>query len=68
MKIQQVPVLFLPKRNPDEKNSIVKSPNKKNKSNNGRINEQKKNDAKSCAYLLRANEKRTINQGISRIC
>ena len=68
MKIQQVPVLFLPKRNPDEKNSIVKSPNKKNKSNNGRINEQKKNDAEKFSYLLRTNQKRETPQRISRIC
>ena len=68
MKIQQVPVLFLPKRNPDEKTPIVKSPNKKHKCNNGRINEQKTNDAEKCSYLLRTNQKRETPQRISRIC
>jgi len=71
VKVTQIPALFLPPiRSVDDKKPNVTIPNvKKNNSvNNGRPNEQKKNDAKSCAYLLRANEKRAINQGISGIC
>ena len=49
-------------------NPVEKIPRMYNDNNKREFYEQKKNDAKSCAYLLRANEKRTINQGISRIC
>jgi hypothetical protein len=60
MKIQQVPALFLPKRSPDVKSSLVNSPTKKKKSNNGRTNEQKKNDAKECSHLLRTDKETTV--------
>jgi hypothetical protein len=53
--INQIPALFLPKRSPDAKTALKPTSVKKNKKiNNGSINEQKKNDAKKCSYLLRA--------------
>jgi hypothetical protein len=67
MKIQQIPALFLPKRSPDAKSSLVNSPSKKKKSNKGRIDEQKKNDAKKCAYILRTNQETKVNERIGRI-
>ena len=63
----QIPALFLPPRRPDEKKASIKPNTSKKRSNNkkGSIDEQKKNDAKKCAYLLRATEKRAFAQGIS---
>lgn len=55
MVMPQVPALFLPKRSVDDKKTSMKTNTSKKKTINkkGSMNEQKKNDAQKCAYLLR---------------
>ena len=70
VKVTQIPALFLPpiRSADDKKPNVIPNVKRKKSNNNGRKNEQKTNDAKSCAYLLRTNEERTFNQGIGGIC
>lgn len=70
VKATQIPVLFLPpiRRTDDEKPNVIPNVKRRKSNSNGSKNEQKTNDAKSCAYLLRTNEERTFNPGIGGIC
>jgi len=69
--MSQVPALFLPPtRSVHVKKASVKPNTSKKKSNKqkGSMNEQKKNDAKECSYLLRTNEEKTFGTRISGVC
>ena len=69
--MSQIPALFLPPtRSVNVKKTSVKPNTSKKKSNKqkGSMNEQKKNDAKECSYLLRTNEEKTFGTRISGVC
>jgi len=71
MVMKQVPALFLPPtRSVNVKKTSVKPNTSKKKSNKpkGSMNEQKKNDATQCSYLLRTDEEETFGTRISGVC
>ena len=71
MVMAQIPALFLPPtRRVNVKKTSVNTTTSNKKSNNkkGSVDEQKKNDAKKCSYLLRANEEKKSRTRTSRVC
>lgn len=69
--MSQIPALFLPPtRSVNVKKTSVKPNTSKKKSNKqkGSMNEQKKNDATQCSYLLRTDEEETFGTRISGVC
>ena len=69
--MSQIPALFLPPtRRVNDKKTSVKTNTSKKKSTNkkGSMNEQKKNDASQCSYLLRTDEEKTFGARISGVC
>ena len=69
--MSQIPALFKPlirSVNANIPSIVPKTSKKKCNNKKGSIDEQKKNDATQCSYLLRTNEEKKNRTRVDRIC